>query len=216
MIVTLHMPNQLATYCRENEIAFIDTAENVFISTKRYETFICGLKPPKEVKRKAAVQATTASTGLLKAVFPLLREPELLNAQYREVVGDFYQHGQHAFDALKSRNMIGERRQERVWLEPARLFQEWVVGYATKLRPKMTPKRYMTDSTALWREVVTSPKGMMWGGEAAAEHESKVNQAENGALYFDSHASARMLAFMLMHRFRFDPEGNIEVLKAGA
>ncbi|WP_283147816.1 type IV toxin-antitoxin system AbiEi family antitoxin [Silvimonas soli] len=218
MIVTGRMSNEHAEWCRENEIAFIDAAGNMFISTDHFETFICGLKLAAGLQNLISPSASGGTTAFLKATFPLLCDRELINAPYREIArltGISVGTVKNVFDVLKSRNMIGERYNGRVWIEPARLFEEWVVGYAAKLRPKMKPKRYTTDSDALWRVEPNLPEGMMWGGEAAAERIAPVLLAGIGALCFDpDYAKDSMRRFMHEHRFRSDPDGNVEVLES--
>ena len=218
MIVAVCMSYEQANLCRDHQMAFIDTVGNVFITTKQYEVFIVGQRTSADIQKQIAPKKTIGSTGYFKAVFPLLCDHKLINAPYRELsrlAGVSIGTISSAFEALKSRNIVGDKHGERVWIDPSRLFQEWVVGYALKLRPKMNSKRYMSASDALWRTITDLPDGLQWGGEVVAERTASGLSAEIGSLFFDPiRGKAELRKLMAKHRFKADPNGNVEVLEA--
>ncbi|WP_255992036.1 type IV toxin-antitoxin system AbiEi family antitoxin [Chitinolyticbacter albus] len=217
MIATVCMSEEQALWCRANQLAFIDTAGNRFISTERYETAIVGMRLSEEIKQQFAPAAKAGSTAYLKVIFPLLCDRNLISAPYRDLArlsGASIGTISDAFEVLKKRSIVGERQRDRVWLDQPRLFQEWVVGYASKLRPKMRPRRFATDSDALWREAPDLPEGLLWGGEVAAERTSDLLHAGEGTLYFDpSLGKDHLRKLMMAYRFKADPNGNIEVME---
>jgi len=150
-------------------------------------------------------------------VFALLCRPELLNAPYREIVDAagvaLGAVGWVYFD-LQARGYVaaGKKKGTRRFLEPKRLFDEWVTNYPIKLRPKLNPRRFRVPNADWWKAAQLQ-KGAYWGGEVAADRLTHHLKPAAFTVYMEpGHARENLAALVGTHRLRADPTGDVEVL----
>jgi hypothetical protein len=212
----------VAKQCRELDLAFLDTAGNAYLRLPGAYIYIAGEKPAGHIKTIATAPATTATA--LRVVFVLLCDPELLNAPYRDIVKAagvaLGAVGWVFFDLQKRGYIAGNKRtRNRRFIHPARLFDEWVMNYPIKLRPKLNPRRFRAEDPTWWQKAKVAELGAYWGGEVAANRLTKHLKPATYTIYIpprpeETHAKAALTEFVATHRLRADPNGNIEILDA--
>lgn len=212
-----YITTTIAKQCRELDIAFLDTAGNAYFQAPGLYVFVTGEKP-------AGLMATVMGAGgggtptALRVVFALLCKPELLNAPYRDIVdaaGVALGALGWVFFDLEARGFIAgkQRKHNRRFLEPVRLFDEWVTNYPIKLRPKLNPQRFKAPNPDWWKNAVLTDLGAYWGGEIAAARLTDYLKPETATLYLDPQMGRDALTKLIAtHRLRADPEGNVEIL----
>ncbi len=95
----------------------------------------------------------------------LLCRPDLLNAPYRDIVeaanvalGAI---GWVFLDLEKRAHIAGrQKKHKRRFLEPTRLFEEWVTNYPIKLRPKLHPRRFRAENSEWWKPAACTAIGV--------------------------------------------------------
>ena len=212
-----YITTTIAKQCRDLEIEFLDTAGNAYLHAPGLHVFVTGEKPE-------GLTATIMGTGgggtatALRVVFALLCQPELLNAPYREIVdaaGVALGAIGWVFFDLEGRGLIAgkQRKRNRRLLEPVRLFDEWVTNYPIKLRAKLNPQRFRAPNTDWWKNAVLTDVGALWGGEVAAARLTDYLKPETCTIYLDPKKGRDALTKLVVtHRFRADPEGDVEIL----
>lgn len=209
----------MAKQCRKLNIAFLDIAGNAYLNEPGLHVYITGEKPEDMATTTMGTRGGGTATAL-RVVFALLCKQDLLNAPYREIVeaanvalGAI---GWVFFD-LEGRGYIAgkQRDHNRRFLEPVRLFEEWVTNYPIKLRPKLNPRRFQADNPDWWKNADLTNLGAYWGGEIAADRLTHHLKPATYTIYVkpqkDNDAFTRLVA---AHRLRAEPDGNIEVLDA--
>jgi hypothetical protein len=209
----------IARQCRKLDIAFLDIAGNAYLHEPGLHVYITGEKPEGLATTTMGTRGGGTATAL-RVVFALLCKPELLNAPYRDIVeaanvalGAI---GWVFFD-LEGRGYIAGRQKKhnRRFLEPIRLFEEWVTNYPIKLRPKLNPRRFRAEDPDWWKNADLTKLEAYWGGEVAADRLTNHLKPATCTVYIkpqeDKGALAKLVA---AHRLRADPNGNIEVLDA--
>ena len=212
-----YITTTIAKQCRNLDIAFLDTAGNAYLQAPGLYVFVAGEKP-------AGLTAAIMGTGgggtatAHRVVFVLLCKPELLNAPYREIVdaaGVALGAIGWVFFDLEGRGFVAGKqiKRNRRFLEPIRLFDEWVTNYPIKLRPKLNPQRFTAPNPDWWRKVGLTDLGACWGGEVAAARLTDYLKPEICTLYLDPQKGRDALTKLVAtHRLRADPEGKIEIL----
>jgi len=207
----------IANECRKLGIPFLDTAGNAYLKAPGLHIFITGERPPEPKAMGARGGGTPAA---LRVVFALLCNHKLLNAPYRDIV--------HAagvalgaigwvFFDLKERGYItgGNKKRERRFVEPVRLFEEWVTNYPIKLKPKLNPRRFQADNLDWWRNTPLHDLGAFWGGEIAADRLTHYLKPATCTIYIKPETAQNALPRLVAdHRLRADPNGNVEILEA--
>jgi hypothetical protein len=160
----------------------------------------------------------------LRVVFVLLCKPDLLNAPYRNIVeaanvalGAI---GWVFFD-LEKRGYVagGQKKRNRRFLEPTRLFEEWVTNYPIKLRPKLNPRRFRAENPEWWKHADVAGLHGYWAEEIAAHRLTKYLKPATCTLYIEpkredgQHAKA-LAKFIAVNRLRADAQGDVEILDA--
>lgn len=212
-----YITTTIARQCRDLGIEFLDAAGNAFLKGPGLYVFVTGEKPE---GLTAAVMGTggggTATAH--RVVFALLCKPELLNAPYREIVdvaGVALGAVGWVFFDLEARGLVAgkQRKHNRRFLEPTRLFDEWVTNYPIKLRPKLNPQRFRAPNPDWWRNVELTNLGAIWGGEIAAARMTYYLKPEACTIYLDPQRGREALTKLVAaNRLRADPEGNVEIL----
>ncbi len=213
----------IAKECRKLELAFLDIAGNAYLHETGLHVYITGEKPEGLVTTAMGPKGGGTATAL-RIVFALMCNPELLNAPYREIVeaanvalGAIGR----VFDDLEKRGYIAgrQKKRNRRFLEPMRLFEEWVTNYPIKLRPKLNARRFRAANPDWWKQADLAGLHAYWGGEIAAHRLTNYLKPATCTIYIEpdqnkaepTRALARLVA---ANRLRADPEGDIEVLDA--
>jgi hypothetical protein len=205
----------IANECRKLGLAFLDTAGNAYLKAPGLHIFITGERPLEPRMIGARGGGTPAA---LRVVFALLCDHKLLNAPYREVVdaaGVALGAIGWVFFDLKGRGYItgGKKKGDRRFLEPARLFEEWVTNYPIKLRPKLTPARFRAEDPEWWRNADLLNLGAFWGGEVAEYRFTQQLRPAAQTIYIDpARRQEALKTLAVAHRLRADPAGNVELL----
>jgi hypothetical protein len=207
----------IANECRKLNIPFLDTAGNAYLKAPGLHIFITGERPP---ERKAMGARGGGTPAALRVVFALLCNRKLLNAPYRDIVdaaGVALGAIGWVFFDLKERGYItgGKKKQARRLVEPVRLFEEWVINYPIKLKPKLNARRFKADDVDWWRNTPLHDLGAFWGGEVAADRLTHYLKPATCTIYIKPEIAQKVLPRLVAdHRLRADPNGNVEILNA--
>lgn len=217
VLVTDYLTHELANYCQDNlNLQFIDTAGNAYLRRPGLFVLVKG-QPRPTLAAYADTRRAAATTTAMRVIFLLLCEPTLLNAPYREIakaagvalgaVGPVLQ------DLVNRRYIIGDPGKRR-FLEPVKLFEEWVMNYPVRLRPKLKARRFTAEDTNWWTNTQL-PRGAFWGGEIAAKQLTQFLRPTACTIYVRPNATQHLLAKLAAeHKLRTDLNGNIEILEA--
>lgn len=210
----------IAQQCRELNLAFLDAAGNAYFKLPGMYIYITGEKPEGPTAANVMGARTGGTPTALRVVFALLCNPRLLHAPYREIVdaaGVALGAVGWVFHDLKGRGLItgGKKKQDRRFLEPMRLFEEWVTNYPIKLRPKLNPRRFKAENPNWWQNTGLHNHNAFWGGEVAANRLTNYLKPATCTLYIKpEHTQYALTRLVADHRMRADPNGNIEILDA--
>lgn len=223
MLFAPYITPAMARQCRQLDMAFLDVAGNAYLHEPGLHVYITGEK----AERLAATTIGTRGGGTataLRVVFALLCEPALLNAPYRDIVeaadvalGAI---GWVLFD-LEGRGYIagGQKKNNRRFLQPMRLFDEWATNYPIKLRPKLNPRRFRAENPEWWKHANLNGTGAYWGGEIAGQRLTKYLKPTTCTIYIEADETGkeperRLANLLTTNRLRADPQGDIEILEA--
>ena len=213
----------MAQKCRQLNISFLDTVGNAYLREPGFLVYITGEKP--EDRTAPALGARGGGTAAaLRVIFVLLCKPDLLNVPYRNLV----EAANVALGAigwvfldLEGRGYIAgdHKKHNRRFLEPDRLFEEWVTNYPIKLRPKMNLRRFHAEDPEWWKYADLAGLHGYWGGEIAAQKLTKYLKPQRCTLYIEPERDEPQLAkalakFVAANRLRADAQGQIEILDA--
>lgn len=215
LLIAPYVTAELATVCREKlHLQFMDAAGNAFVDRPGIFVFAKG-----ERLTDARVPDGKGGTATrLRTVFALLCQPALVDAPYRviaEAAGVALGTVGWVFYDLNIRGFIagGKRAHARRLLEHKRLLDEWVTNYAIKLRPKLNPQRFRAPDADWWRNTKLDELRAYWGGEVAADRLTNYLKPAKFTIYADPATRQETVAKLATtHRFRADPDGNIEIL----
>jgi len=195
---------------RENNIAYADTAGNVFIDHNQLYIFIQTNKSnrTKLLKTNRAFNKTG-----LKVVFQLLIHPEFVNKPFR-FLGD---HAQVAIDTVGK--VLKDLREEKYiipiddrfykWNKREELITRWVDGYNRNLRPHLKQKVYKPrDPNQNWKNL-NLPDDTYWGGANAAEELTDYLIADRWTVYTGQNFEILMKNMQWIPH----PNGNIQVFE---
>jgi len=218
VLVTPYLTPTLAEQCRRDlNQQFIDTAGNAYLRQPGLHIIVTGQRRPAlPVARAPMVAAGTATA--LRVIFLLLCRPAMINAPYRDIaeaagvalgaVGPVLQN-------LAARQyVIGEPGNRHI-VEPLRLFDEWVMNYPTRLRPKLRVHRFAAQDADWWKNLDLAGTGACWGGEIAADRLTHYLKPATCTLYVEPERVRPFIAeTATKHRLRRDPAGRVEILEA--
>ena len=209
----------IARQCRQLGLAFLDAAGNVYLREPGLHVYVTGERPEQPIAKVARAGGTASA---LRVVFVLLCEPALLNAPYREIAraaGVALGTIGGVFLDLEARGYIAGRQKSgnRRFLEPMRLFDEWVTTYPIKLRPKLHARRFRAEDPDWWKRADLAGLNACWGGEVAAHRLTHYLRPATCTVYIEperagEQAPRRLTRFVAANRLRADQRGDIEVL----
>jgi hypothetical protein len=213
LVVAPYLTAELANYCREIDLQFIDAAGNAYLQGPGMFVHVRGERPP------ALDKATTAPKGAgtptaLRVIFALLCKPELLNAPYRDIaaaagvaLGTI---GWVFFDLEKRGYVVGGKEKgDRKFVDAIKLAKEWVTNYAIRLRPKLAARKFRAMNPNWWRTAQLKKYNAVWGGEVAADRLTGNREPGTFTIYLPDDPGE----FVLENRLRADPNGDIELLQ---
>lgn len=161
LLITDVLTPNLQQYCIENSINFIDSAGNLFIQRPGLFLLIRGQKSTVRLK-----QTNTLSIGIMKLLFVILADKELINHSYREIAemaNISLGMVSKEFSYLKNNHLYRESSTGRCLTSPDELYTQWIQNYATILRPKF---KILTLSDDIDWQTILLHDGEYWGGRS--------------------------------------------------
>lgn len=139
MLLTDYVTPAVADMLEANDIAYADSAGNVFLNGPAAYVLVRGHRPEK----------TTPRTGLTKTdlelVFAMLRRPQLLQEPLRQIAvatGVSLGKVSNTLRTLDELRLIRHQGKQRVLHDPQRLLDRWEVGYLEVVRPRLHPSTW--------------------------------------------------------------------------
>ena len=218
ILIAPYISREIAEYCRETNLQFIDTHGNAYLNAPGMYVYVKGEKDSTGRTATRSGRGTTNATAL-RIAFVLLCQPTMAQASYREIMesaGVSLGAISSTFDDLKRRGLLldGERTRQRKLIEPKRLFDEWVTNYSFVLHPKLHPRLFSAPDPNWWQSVHPDTLGAVWGGEVAAERLTRYLKPAAQTLYVAPAAMNSCLKQLIStHRLKPDPYGKIEILE---
>ncbi|GAB1077219.1 MAG: hypothetical protein SAqTSB_33560 [Shewanella algae] len=163
LLVCNPLSDFLRDYCHEQNINYIDAAGNARIVDSGLYILLQGNK---HAPRQA--HAPKISIGIMKCLFALLVESDLLTRPYSEIAqkADIsLGMVSKAIGYLIDNKHIPAKKSERRFLDKQTLIYQWLASYSTTLRPKL--KMVQLNTQHSWEALKLQP-GDIWGGEVAA------------------------------------------------
>lgn len=208
VVVANYISQDATQELRENNINYIDTAGNTFISHKDVLIHVSGQKN----KRKSEKNKSRAfQEAGIKLIFSLITCPENLQLSYRELAA---QSGislgavSTIMKELEKLNFILKTPAKRVLKNKKKLLERWVMAYGDVLKPRIFVKRMrLVKNDWLSLPIDALKNNLLWGGEPAAQLLTGRLKAEEFILYTDSNWQTLMPDLGMVP----DEEGNIVV-----
>ena len=209
LLVAPYITREIAQYCREIRMPFIDTAGNAFIETPDMFVFVSGLPKP-EVVPTARFRALNPSG--MRVAFALLCQPALLQANYREIARQagvaLGTVGPVMKDLAQRRYLRHLKQSKPELLNAERLVEEWVTHYPVALRPKLHGRRFQADPNRLGGLDLTRFDAL-WGGESAADRLTRYLKPQHYTIY----SRGPFAKLVASGRMSANPAGNVEILE---
>lgn len=217
VLVTPYLAPKLVEHCWGTlKLQFIDTAGNAYLHQPGLHVLVTGHRRPAQ-HAELMPNRTAGTATALRIIFLLLCRPDMLNAPYREIaraagvalgaVGPTLQN-------LTARQYLIGGPGKRHLVEPIRLFDEWVMNYPTRLRPKLKARRFTALNGDWWKQANLADTGAFWGGEVAADRLTNHLKPATITIYVPPTVTRQFTATAAgRYRLRDDPKGNIEILE---
>jgi hypothetical protein len=186
ILVTDYVNPNLADKLRDNGVQFMDICGNAFIHAPGVHIFIKGMKhknanyPPQDRTNRAF------NTTGLKVTYILLRNPNMVDAPYREIAEE----GGVALGTvgwvmqdLKNAGYLITRGGKRLLRNYEKLLQRWVEAYPEKLKPKIVIGNYLAENPDWWENLPINEFDAQWGGEIAAAKFTNYLKPEIATIY---------------------------------
>lgn len=218
LLIAPYVSSEIAEFCRDSKLQFIDTHGNVYLNFPGMYVFVKGQKSASGRTSSRLERGATNPTAS-RIIFSLLCQPDMVQASYRKIVestGVSLGAIGKVFDDLKTRGLLAgaEKAYGRKLLEPKRLLDEWVTNYPTVLRPKLDPRRFSAPDPNWWKELKPDKLGAVWGGEVAAERIKNFLKPATQTLYVAPDSKSACLKYLIgTYRLKPDPHGSIEILE---
>ncbi|CAN5915202.1 hypothetical protein BH11BAC7_BH11BAC7_20320 [soil metagenome] len=207
MVVANYILPKVKEELQQLGIAYLDTAGNVFLQTKKHFLLIEGKRPKAQAKDELKNRAFT-KTGL-KVVFNLLMQEDLVNQPYRYIAKETdvaLDTINKTFTALKTLGHIiniDAHRQKLV--KTKELYDRWINAYETKLQPALFIGNFRflkDDNMRNWKQIPLKNKHTYWGGEPGADLYTDYLRPEIFTIYTDETRTD------LMKNYRLIPDDN--------
>lgn len=186
ILVTDYVNPNLADRLRYNDIQFMDACGNAYIKNPQTHIFVRGKKrtkvnyPPKNRTNRAF------NTTGLKVTYILLRNPDMVNAPYRNIAeqaGVALGTVGWVMRDLKEAGFLVTRGNRRALRNYEKLLQRWIETYPEKLKPKLFVGQFLAETPDWWKEIQINEFGAQWGGEIAAAKYTNYLQPEIATIY---------------------------------
>ncbi|MDO6581190.1 type IV toxin-antitoxin system AbiEi family antitoxin [Photobacterium sp. 2_MG-2023] len=164
MLITNTLSQFLKGECDKLGINYIDGSGSVRIVQDNLYVLIERLGNKAEV----STHSNTMSIGIVKCVFALYSEPNLLYATYQEIAlkaGVSLGMVNKAIQYLINNRYMPQAKKSRRLLDVDQLLYEWLISYRKTIIPKRVTIPYPPPSS--WNEI-TLKDSQLWGGEVAA------------------------------------------------
>lgn len=202
LLVCNPLSDFLRDYCHKQNINYIDEAGNARIVDSGLYILLQGNKPaPRQT------HAPKMSIGIMKCLFALLAESDLLTRPYSEIAqkADIsLGMVSKAISYLIENKHIPAKKSNRRLLDKQALIYQWLASYNTTLRPKLKMMRLNTPHH--W-EALELQNGDIWGGEVAASTLTDYLTPEHWLLFTRSPLQQKIREY----RARPAPDGNLTV-----
>jgi len=135
---------EIGGYLRENKANYVDAAGNCFVTFRtQYIALVEGRRPPKRTLQDRGIRGPG-----YQILFAILARPELLDVPVRtlaEAAGAGKSATAQMLKRLEAEGLVGADRTGRRLLQPQRLMDRWLTGYATTVRPRLVMGRFRTN-----------------------------------------------------------------------
>jgi len=210
LLVAPYITREVAEYCRQLRLPFIDTAGNAYLEAAGLLVYVVG--QARRVEPRQGNFRALNPAGL-KLTFALLCRPELLDDNYRNIAtAAGVALGTVGADMkdLEARGFFNLETHPRLrkLLDPKQMLEEWVTHYPITLRPKLNLGRFRADPERL-QHTALAPLNAYWGGEPAAEKLTRYLKPAHFTIY-TGEPIARLVA---AGRMRAEAAGNVEILE---
>lgn len=159
---------------RERNIAYLDTAGNIFLAMDEIYLWIDGRTVPAETKPPVTNRAFT-KTGL-KVVFHILLHKDAINQPYREIAaatGVALGNINNLLEGLRDAGFILKMDKRKMTLiNKKELLARWIAGYQETLKPALHTGDFFLkphEQPDNWKKHPIDVPDTVWGGEPAAE-----------------------------------------------
>jgi hypothetical protein len=217
LLVAPRISSELAEKCREIGVQFIDADGNAFLQAPGLFVFVKGQRHANGHALSEMLPGPAGSASAARLTFALLCAPELLSAPYRplsQIAGVSLGAIGPVFNDLAKRGYITKAKGDRRFLEKAKLIDEWATAYATKLRPKLAPRRFSASDHHWWEKIDIEQFDAVWGGEVAADKMTNYLKPEKITIYMNAATMRHNLSkLVIQNKLRADPHGEIEILE---
>ena len=220
LLATAWLTLALADECVEHDLQFIDLAGNLYLHAPGQYVLVTGRPANPEIRRLASRSrkpAISASASALRMIFVLLSAPALLNRPYREIAaaaGVALGTVGSVLDDLRERGLLAGT-EDRRFLDPAALREEWAINYPLRLLPKLNVQRFAVDNPSWWQHAELPAGQAWWGAEVAAANLTGQLRPAAQTLYVEPTARpAVTMALAKRHRLRADAAGTLEIIDA--
>jgi len=186
ILVTDYVNPNLADRFRHNGIQFMDACGNAYIKNPQTHIFVKGKKrtetnyPPNNRTNRAF------NTTGLKVIYILLRNPDMINAPYRDIAeqaGVALGTVGWVMRDLKGAGYLVTRGGHRILRNYEKLLQRWIETYPEKLKPKLLIGQFLAENAEWWKDIKINEFGAQWGGEIAAAKYTAYLQPEIATIY---------------------------------
>ncbi|MBH9659381.1 type IV toxin-antitoxin system AbiEi family antitoxin [Burkholderia pseudomallei] len=213
MLVTQHITSRMADDLIAQGIPFLDTAGNAYLQEPEATIMIVGRDKP-ALNLKEPTSRSTTPKGL-RVTFALLTQPGLVHAPYRTIADRSavaLNTVNVAMDDLMYRGLVVHKGARRVIADRRRLIEEWVSLFPTRLRPKLSPRRFTswTKESNWWSRSGVLDLDARLSGEAGADILTHEIKPASLTIYSHGGVTPRL---MMNGMLRPDERGNVEVLE---
>lgn len=214
LVVTRHVPDQVARVWRDLDIHYVDAAGNMYLRSEALLLDVRGrTRPttPRPADPDRLLRAFRPSG--LKVLFTLLAEPDLIAGPFREIASAAGVSLGTVHWIVKELETLGHVRPgppARRLVRTRELLDRWAEAYAVNLAPQLALARFDSADPDWWRQADDAliAEQAEWGGETAAHHLNPELRPGRAVVYAPSVPKRLAIDYRF---FRTDGPGTIEV-----
>lgn len=221
LLIADYINKKMAARLKAEGIQFLDTAGNAYLKQKDFYINVRGNDPKAELTMNNPVPAQKRGTGRaftptgMRVVFEFLKDPNLVNAPYREIVertGVALGTVGWVTNDLKAQGIILDRGGENRIKEWKVLLDKWIEAYPLKLRPKFIMGRFRAENPHWWEDLGAELLNAQWGGEIAAAKLTRYLKPQIATLYTRENL-VEIVQLGQLRKANRPEEVNVEILK---